>query len=56
MEPVYSYTEISELLNIPLSSLYRYKREGTGPETILVGKHFRVSRTALDVWLKKNTI
>lgn len=55
MEKLFSYTEIAELLDIPLSSLYRYKREGTGPETILVGRHYRVSRTALDNWLNKNT-
>ena len=54
MEPVYSYTEIAELLNIPLSSLYRYQREGTGPETILVGRHYRVSQSSLQDWLAKN--
>lgn len=56
MEKLYSYTEIAELLDIPLSSLYRLKREGLGPETILVGRHFRVSRTSLDFWLARNTL
>ena len=55
MEKLFSYTEIAEMLGIPLSSLYRYKREGTGPETISVGRHYRVSRTALDKWLSENT-
>jgi excisionase family DNA binding protein len=54
MEKHYSYTEIAEKLNVPISTLYLYKKEGTGPHTVRVGRHFRVSESDLNVWLATN--
>lgn len=54
MEKHYSYTEISEMLKVPISTLYQYKKEGTGPHTARIGRHFRVSESDLKVWLASN--
>jgi excisionase family DNA binding protein len=51
MEQHYSYMEIAEKLNVPISTLYLYKKDGTGPKTRRVGRHFRVSETDLNIWL-----
>jgi excisionase family DNA binding protein len=51
MEQHYSYMEIAERLGMPISTLYLYKKQGTGPNTKKVGRHFRVSETDLNNWL-----
>ncbi len=53
MEKHYSYTEIAEMLKVPISTLYLFKKEGTGPHTLRVGRHFRVSESDLKDWLLK---
>jgi excisionase family DNA binding protein len=48
----YKYQELSVLLNIPLNTLYQLRKEGRGPKTQIIGRHFRVSRQDLEAWLK----
>jgi excisionase family DNA binding protein len=55
MSKYLTYPQIAELLNIPLRTLYLYKKEGKAPTTVKVGRHFRVSEEALAVWIAKNT-
>jgi excisionase family DNA binding protein len=50
-----TYPQIAERLNIPLRTLYLYKKEGKAPETVKVGRHFRVSEESLALWIKQNT-
>jgi len=48
----YKYQELSVLLNIPLNTLYQLRKEGRGPKTQMIGRHFRVSRQDLEAWLE----
>jgi excisionase family DNA binding protein len=48
----YKYQELAVLLNIPLNTLYQLRKEGRGPKTQVIGRHFRVSRQDLETWLK----
>jgi excisionase family DNA binding protein len=56
MSTYLTYPQIADLLNIPLRTLYLYKKEGKAPTTVKVGRHFRVSEEALAVWIKQNTL
>lgn len=49
-----SFKWISETYGIPLSTLYLYNREGRGPVCVRIGRHYRVSATALQEWLDTN--
>ncbi len=46
----YSYLDIANCLAIPLGTLYRLRKEGKGPRTQVIGKHFRVSHEDLVAW------
>jgi predicted DNA-binding transcriptional regulator AlpA len=48
---VYTYSEISEITKIPLSTLYQHYRQNTGPKTVKLGRHLRVTHNDLQVWL-----
>lgn len=50
----YRYQELSVLLGIPLNTLYQLRKEGRGPRTQKIGRHFRVSRRDLEVWLEES--
>ena len=56
MSTYLTYPQIADLLNIPLRTLYLYKKEGKAPMTLKVGRHFRVSEEALAVWIEQNTL
>ena len=47
--------ELAEELRVPLSSVYRWNSNETGPTPIKVGKHIRYRRTDVDAWLEANT-
>ncbi len=50
----YKYQELAVLLDIPLNTLYQLRKEGRGPKTQVIGRHFRVSRADLEVWLEES--
>jgi excisionase family DNA binding protein len=52
---MFSYPEIAEMKNIPLSTLYYYYRQGTGPKTAKIGRHLRVSEDDLERWVETTT-
>jgi excisionase family DNA binding protein len=49
----YKYQELAVLLNIPLNTMYRLRKQGGGPRTQVIGRHFRVSKEDLDAWLEE---
>jgi excisionase family DNA binding protein len=49
----YKYQELAVLLNIPLNTMYRLRKQGNGPRTQVIGRHFRVSKEDLDTWLEE---
>jgi len=42
---------VSEILAIPVATLYRWRLTGYGPKAIKVGKHLRWRVGTVDVWL-----
>jgi excisionase family DNA binding protein len=50
----YKYQELAVLLDIPLNTLYQLRKEGRGPRTQVIGRHFRVSKDDLQAWLEES--
>ena len=42
-----SLTDVSEMLGIPVHTLYRWRHEGDGPAGYRVGRHVRYRREAV---------
>ena len=43
-----SLTDVSEMLGIPVHTLYRWRYKGDGPAGYRVGRHVRYRREAVD--------
>jgi excisionase family DNA binding protein len=48
-----SLTDISEMLDIPVQTLYRWRSKGDGPAGYRVGRHVRYRREAVEAWLEQ---
>ena len=48
-----SLTDLSEMLDIPVHTLYRWRYKGDGPVGYRVGRHVRYRREAVDAWLEQ---
>jgi excisionase family DNA binding protein len=48
-----SLTEVSEMLGIPVHTLYRWRYRGDGPVGYRVGRHVRYRREAVEAWLEQ---
>jgi excisionase family DNA binding protein len=44
--------EVSELLGIPVATLYRWRHRGEGPRGYRIGRHVRYRRSAVDAWIE----
>jgi excisionase family DNA binding protein len=51
VERMMSLAELSELLGVPLSTLYGWRHRGEGPAGYRLGKHVRFRRADVDAWL-----
>ena len=51
IERMMSLAELSELLGVPLSTLYGWRHRGEGPAGYRLGKHVRFRRADVDAWL-----
>jgi excisionase family DNA binding protein len=47
-----SLTDVSEMLGIPVHTLYRWRYKGHGPAGYRVGRHVRYRREAVEAWLE----
>src|SRR5215217_2669550 len=52
-ERLMSLTEVSEMLSIPVHTLYRWRHKGDGPVGYRVGRHVRYRREAVEAWLEQ---
>ena len=43
--------QVSQILAVPVATLYRWRLTGYGPKAIKVGKHLRWRAATLDAWL-----
>jgi excisionase family DNA binding protein len=48
-----SLTDLSEILGIPVHTLYRWRHNGDGPAGYWVGLHVRYRREAVEAWLQQ---
>jgi excisionase family DNA binding protein len=48
-----SLTDVSEMLGIPVHTLYRWRCKGDGPVGYRVGRHVRYRREAVEAWLEQ---
>ena len=48
-----SPTDVSEMLGIPVHTLYRWRYKGDGPTGYRVGRHVRYRREAVEAWLEQ---
>ena len=48
-----SLTDVSEMLGIPVHTLYRWRYIGDGPVGYRVGRHVRYRREAVEAWLEQ---
>ncbi len=50
-ERLWSITEVSDFLGIPVATLHQWRYLGSGPEAFRVGKHLRYDPDAVRRWL-----
>jgi len=48
-----SITDVSEMLGIPVHTLYRWRYRGDGPVGYRIGRHVRYRREAVEAWLEQ---
>jgi hypothetical protein len=51
MSPLLTYAQISSRIQIPIKTLYEYRKRGIGPHTIRIGRQLRVSEEDFVNWL-----
>jgi len=45
-------SEVSDLLGIPVATLYRWRHRGEGPPGYRIGRHVRFRRAAVETWIE----
>ena len=51
IEPLMTLAELSEMLGVPVATLYGWRHRGEGPPGYRVGRHVRYRRAAVEEWL-----
>lgn len=51
IEPLMTLTDLSEMLGVPVATLYGWRHRGEGPPGYRVGRHVRYRRSAVEEWL-----
>jgi excisionase family DNA binding protein len=44
--------DLSEMLGIPIETLYGWRHRGEGPQGYRVGRHVRYRRSTVEAWLE----
>ena len=44
--------ELSDMLGIPVDTLYGWRQRGEGPQGYRIGRHVRYRRSAVEAWLE----
>lgn len=52
MERLLTPDDVAEVLGVPVKTLYRWRHVGTGPPALVVGRHLRYRRRALEAFLE----
>ena len=51
-ERLMTLTELSELLGVPMSTLYAWRYRGEGPAGYRIGRHVRYRRSVVEAWIE----
>jgi excisionase family DNA binding protein len=51
-EPLMTLPELSEMLGVPIETLYGWRHRGEGPIGYRIGRHVRYRRAAVEEWLE----
>ena len=51
-ERLMTLLEISQLLGVPVATLYRWRQRGEGPTGYRIGRHVRYRRAAVEDWIE----
>lgn len=54
-ERLMSLGDLSEMLGVPVNTLYGWRVRGEGPPGYRVGRHVRYRRSAVEAWLETQT-
>jgi excisionase family DNA binding protein len=54
-ERLMSITDLSEMLGVPIHTLYRWRHKGEGPVGYRIGRHVRYRRATVEAWLETQT-
>ena len=51
-ERLMSLADLSELLGVPVGTLYGWRHKGEGPPGYRIGRHVRYRRSAVEAWIE----
>jgi excisionase family DNA binding protein len=51
LDRLMTITDLSEMLGVPVDTLYGWRHRGEGPEGYRIGRHVRYRRAAVEAWL-----
>ena len=52
-ERLMSILDLSEMLGIPVETLYGWRHRGEGPRGYRIGRHVRYRRSSVEAWLEE---
>lgn len=52
VERLLTVSDVSEMLGIPVDTLYGWRHRGQGPQGYRVGRHVRYRRASVEAWLE----
>ena len=52
IERLLSLPELSEMLGVPIDTLYGWRHRGEGPVGYRIGRHVRYRQSAVEAWLE----
>jgi excisionase family DNA binding protein len=52
IERLMTLPELSEMLGVPIETLYGWRHRGEGPVGYRIGRHVRYRRAAVEEWLE----
>jgi len=53
IERLLTIVELSEMLGVPVDTLYGWRHRGEGPQGYRIGRHVRYRRAAVEAWLEE---
>ena len=51
-ERLMTLLDVSQLLGVPVATLYRWRHRGEGPTGYRIGRHVRYRRAAVEAWIE----